>query len=121
MISALGPLRGERLPEAVSLRSGLALAYLALFGSLVAFSAYMYAVGRVRLAVATSYAYVNPVVALALPPPPPQAESAAAETPSAPKPSRVARRVGAASGVLQVGVNRIEVAKRICFIARPAP
>ena len=66
LLLVLGPLRGERWPAAISLDSTLALLYLALFGSLIAFSAYMYIVTRVRLAVATSYAYVNPVVALAL-------------------------------------------------------
>jgi drug/metabolite transporter (DMT)-like permease len=66
LLLVLGPLRGERWPAAISLDSTLALFYLALFGSLIAFSAYMYAVSKVRLALATSYAYVNPVVALVL-------------------------------------------------------
>jgi len=43
-----------------------ALVYLLLFGSLLAFSAYMYLVQTVSPALATSYAYVNPVVALIL-------------------------------------------------------
>jgi drug/metabolite transporter (DMT)-like permease len=40
--------------------------YLVTFGSLIAFSAYMYLIRTVRPALAISYAYVNPVVALAL-------------------------------------------------------
>jgi len=39
---------------------------LIVFGSLVAYSAYMYLLAHVRPTLATSYAYVNPVVAVAL-------------------------------------------------------
>jgi drug/metabolite transporter (DMT)-like permease len=49
-----------------SLRSILAVAYLCLFGSLVGFSAYAYLLANVRASVATSYAYVNPVIAVTL-------------------------------------------------------
>lgn len=47
-------------------KSVLALAYLVVFGSLVAFSSYAYLLRNVRPALATSYAYVNPVVAVLL-------------------------------------------------------
>jgi drug/metabolite transporter (DMT)-like permease len=50
----------------VGARPLLALAYLVVFGSWVGFSAYLYLLRRVRPAVATSYAYVNPVIAMAL-------------------------------------------------------
>lgn len=43
-----------------------AVVYLAFFGSIVAFSSYLYLLNRVRPALATSYAYVNPVVAVLL-------------------------------------------------------
>lgn len=43
-----------------------AVAYLAIFGSLIAINAYMYLIRNVTPAVATSYAYVNPVVAVLL-------------------------------------------------------
>ena len=43
-----------------------ALAYLVVFGSIIAFSAYMYLLANVRPAAATSYAYVNPAVAVML-------------------------------------------------------
>jgi drug/metabolite transporter (DMT)-like permease len=56
----------ENLKEMPSEASLLALVYLIIFGSLVAFSAYMYLLGRVRASLATSYAYVNPVVAVML-------------------------------------------------------
>lgn len=62
----LGLARGERLASAPSLAAWLGLGYLVVFGSIVAFSAYMYLLEKVRPALATSYAYVNPVVAVAL-------------------------------------------------------
>ncbi|TFZ08574.1 drug/metabolite exporter YedA [Ramlibacter humi] len=43
-----------------------AWAYLVLAGSLVAFSAYLYLLGHASPALATSYAFVNPVIALVL-------------------------------------------------------
>lgn len=43
-----------------------ALLYLILFGSLVGFSAYQYLLSRTHPSVATSYAYVNPVIAVLL-------------------------------------------------------
>lgn len=57
---------GESFKGAPSFASISALAYLIIFGALVAFSAYMYLLNNVRPALATSYAYVNPVVAVAL-------------------------------------------------------
>ena len=57
--------RGERW-IAPSLRSTLAVAFLMVFGSIVAFSAYGFLLRSTRPAIATSYAYVNPVVALFL-------------------------------------------------------
>jgi len=59
-------LSGERLQHWPALGGWLALGYLVVFGSLIAFSAYLYLLGRVRPAAATSYAYVNPVVAVLL-------------------------------------------------------
>ncbi|HYC23771.1 MAG TPA: drug/metabolite exporter YedA [Candidatus Bathyarchaeia archaeon] len=53
-------------PSAVppSARSLAALAYLIAFGSIIGFSAFNYLIRNVRPAVATSNAYVNPVVAV---------------------------------------------------------
>ncbi|WP_420449085.1 EamA family transporter [Candidatus Palauibacter sp.] len=50
----------------ISARSWWSLVYLTLFGSIVAFSAYMWLLRNVRPAAAGTYAYVNPVVALFL-------------------------------------------------------
>lgn len=44
----------------------MAVGYLALFGSIIAINAYMYLIRNVSPALATSYAYVNPVVAVLL-------------------------------------------------------
>lgn len=52
--------------SAVSLRSALALLYLALFGSIVAFTAYLWLLRHVSPAMASTYAFVNPVVAVVL-------------------------------------------------------
>jgi drug/metabolite transporter (DMT)-like permease len=57
---------GERFKSTPSVASTSALVYLIIFGSLVAFSAYLYLLKNVRPALATSYAYVNPVVAVVL-------------------------------------------------------
>lgn len=57
-------LSGESLPTAPTLNATLALLYLAVFGSIVAFSAYLFLLKTVRPALATSYAYVNPPVAV---------------------------------------------------------
>jgi drug/metabolite transporter (DMT)-like permease len=52
--------------DAVSLRSLLAFGYLVVFGSLVAFTAYTWLLANTSVAVVGTYAYVNPVVAVAL-------------------------------------------------------
>jgi len=57
---------GERLLVVPTWRSIGAVVYLAIVGSLIGFTAYVYLLTRVRPALATSYAYVNPVIAVAL-------------------------------------------------------
>ena len=51
---------------AVPPRAWLALAYLIVFGSLVAFSAYVWLLGNAPLSLIATYAYLNPVVAVIL-------------------------------------------------------
>mgnify|MGYP001827549035 CR=1 FL=1 len=53
-------------PRAVSLRSGMALGYLALFGSILSLSAYMYLLREVSASAVGTYAFVNPVIAVIL-------------------------------------------------------
>ncbi|HZT98735.1 MAG TPA: drug/metabolite exporter YedA [Ktedonobacteraceae bacterium] len=57
---------GERMTHFPNANSLWAMGFLILFGSLIAFSAYGYLLRHVRPALATSYAYVNPVVAVGL-------------------------------------------------------
>lgn len=61
-----GFLTGERVVAMPGLRPIVALLYLMVCGSFVGFSAYVYLLGKVRPSLATSYAYVNPVVAVGL-------------------------------------------------------
>jgi drug/metabolite transporter (DMT)-like permease len=59
-------LSGEHLQALPPIEGWAALAYLTFFGSIIAFNAYMYLLKNVRPAAATSYAYVNPAVAVLL-------------------------------------------------------
>ncbi len=64
-----GLLNGEYAhfhPELISLRSGLALGYLIVFGSITAFSAYVWLLRVVQPSRVASYAYVNPLIAVLL-------------------------------------------------------
>jgi drug/metabolite transporter (DMT)-like permease len=53
-------------PSTFSTASLLAMAYLVVFGSLVAFSAYTWLLQHASVSVVSTYAYVNPVVAVLL-------------------------------------------------------
>ena len=66
IVMAVGFAMGERITALPTWRSVMAVLYLGVVGSLVGFSAYTYLLGRVRPALATSYAYVNPVIAVLL-------------------------------------------------------
>ncbi len=61
-----GPLAGERMTAIPTGAAWLALLYLTVMGSIVAYTAYVFLLRSVRPAMATSYAYVNPVVAVIL-------------------------------------------------------
>lgn len=63
---ATGLALGERFTAMPTLQGTLSLAYLITFGSIVAFSAYIWLLHNVRPVLATSYAYVNPPVAVLL-------------------------------------------------------
>ena len=64
VLAAAGGALGERLPAHASASAWLALAYLTVFGSLVGFTAYSWLLRNARPVVATSYAYVNPILAV---------------------------------------------------------
>jgi drug/metabolite transporter (DMT)-like permease len=62
----LSMLRGETIPATISNTAIAAWLYLVIFGSLIAFSGYMYLLRTVPPTLATSYAYINPIVAVIL-------------------------------------------------------
>ena len=66
LLVAMGLLRGESFAEVPTLRGSLAVLYLAVFGSIIAFSAFVWLLHHVRPTLVSSYAYVNPVIAVAL-------------------------------------------------------
>ena len=66
-MAGVGLLRGEHLDVTqVSARSWTALAYLVVFGSLAAFTAYSWLLGHAPISLVGTYAYVNPAVAVLL-------------------------------------------------------
>ena len=66
MLVVLGLLSGERPTTWPTMNGLLAVAYLCMFGSIVAFTAYVWLLHNVRPALVASYAYVNPVIAVIL-------------------------------------------------------
>jgi drug/metabolite transporter (DMT)-like permease len=68
ILLARGFLRGEHVGDmaGASARSWLGWGYLVIVGSIVAYTAYVWVLGHAPLSLVTTYAYVNPVVAVAL-------------------------------------------------------
>jgi drug/metabolite transporter (DMT)-like permease len=67
MLLALSLSSGELHPfPTITLRAVLALMYLIIFGSIVAYTAYVWLLGRFSATRVSSHAYVNPLVAVAL-------------------------------------------------------
>ena len=62
----VGMARGEQLPTTVSGETIGAMAYLVVFGSVIGFTAYTWLLVHTRPALATSYAFVNPPLAVLL-------------------------------------------------------
>lgn len=64
---ALSAAFGELRPfPHISLRGAEALLYLIVFGSLIAFTAYVWLIGHMSASRVSSYAYVNPIIAVAI-------------------------------------------------------
>jgi len=57
---------GEHLPSIIPFRVAASWIYLCIFGSLIGYSAYTYLLRATRPAVATSYSYVNPAIAVVM-------------------------------------------------------
>jgi drug/metabolite transporter (DMT)-like permease len=69
ILLVVGSARGELARvhlSAISARSAISIAYLIVFGSLVAFSAYIWLLRATTPSVVSTYAYVNPMVAVLL-------------------------------------------------------
>jgi len=62
----VGTLFGEWQELYFSPRSIAAQAYLVVFGSLVAYSAYLYALNHLPITTVSLYAYINPIIAVLL-------------------------------------------------------
>ena len=67
-LSIFGMVRGEHFSQFAdaTMRSWLGWLYLVTFGSLIAFTAFVWLVGHAPLSLISTYAYVNPVVAVLL-------------------------------------------------------
>jgi drug/metabolite transporter (DMT)-like permease len=66
IVTVAGLAMGEAPRFAVTPRTLAALAYLTIFGSVIAYSAYVFALAHLRTTNTALYAYVNPVVAVFL-------------------------------------------------------
>jgi drug/metabolite transporter (DMT)-like permease len=66
MMVALGQLAGERFTFDYPGKTWFALSYLVVFGSVVAFTAYVWLVANAPISLVATYAYVNPVIAVFL-------------------------------------------------------
>ncbi|WP_433263832.1 EamA family transporter [Actinosynnema sp. CS-041913] len=66
-LTMIGVFAGERVTlSEVSPASWWAWGYLVVFGSLLAFSSYVYVLGKLPVSTVSTYAYVNPVIAVLL-------------------------------------------------------
>jgi drug/metabolite transporter (DMT)-like permease len=66
VLTLVGTVAGEWGEMRFSTRSAGALAYLVVFGSIVAYSAYTYALQKLPLSLVSTYSYINPVIAVLL-------------------------------------------------------
>ncbi len=66
LLLTVGAASGEHLTVDYSPRTWWALGYLVVFGSVVAFSAYVWLVANAPISLVATYAYVNPVIAVLL-------------------------------------------------------
>lgn len=66
IVTIAGLAIGEASRVALTPRTFAAMAYLTIFGSIIAYSAYVFALGHLRTTITSLYAYINPVVAIFL-------------------------------------------------------
>ncbi len=65
-VASIGLVRGEASQFHFNTRTLLAFLYLMIFGSIIAYSAYVYALSKLRTSIVSLYAYINPAVAVFL-------------------------------------------------------
>jgi drug/metabolite transporter (DMT)-like permease len=65
-LTLVGSARGEWVSLDFNPRSLAAFLYLVVFGSLVAYTAYTYAIQKLPLSLVSTYSYINPVIAVVL-------------------------------------------------------
>lgn len=66
ILLAAGTVRGEWSALSFTWQTGLAELYLIVFGSLIAYSSYVYALKHLPVSTVALYAYINPVIAVVL-------------------------------------------------------
>lgn len=66
MLLSAATVNGDWAVVSFTPRTIAAMAYLSVAGSLVAYSAYIYAIQHLRLSLVSLYAYINPIIAVAL-------------------------------------------------------
>ncbi len=66
ILVGVGFVAGERFTAAYDLRTWVALGYLVVFGSVIAFTSYVWLLANAPISLVATYAYVNPVVAVFL-------------------------------------------------------
>lgn len=64
--SAIGLILGEQHGLSIGFHGWMAFAYLVIFGSLFGYTSYIYAVSHLPVSFVSTYAYINPVIALIL-------------------------------------------------------
>ena len=64
--TALGFILGEQNDFHLTQNGALAFAYLVFFGSILGYASYIYTVTKLPLSLVSTYAYINPIIALIL-------------------------------------------------------
>jgi drug/metabolite transporter (DMT)-like permease len=66
VLALMGTAAGEWQRIGLTVRSGLAFAYLVLVGSVVGYSAYIFTLKHLRVSTISLYSYINPIIAVVL-------------------------------------------------------
>ena len=66
ILTLIGATKGEFSEFSFDPKGMAALIYLMIFGSLIGYSAYIYALAKLPAATVSTYAYINPVIAVIL-------------------------------------------------------